>query len=382
MNSEALFQQAMQFYAQQNNAAATQALEQSAQMGHPMATLYLAEQYFRVDPQRAFEFLQRQWERGVKGTLHRLVTLRAFFTEESLTREDFEFLYAEAQQGHVESALILLDFTQLHPNSGVFKQLIQQFAPGLLADLGVKVQSLQESSSLSKEDKEQLFDFALSHWQQLGVNTPIISMKACGIRLFQGVYSELACNYIKLRLQPHLKPSLVHDPVTGKGIQNDVRTSYIVHVTPEHLDWFALQLDMILEKLTGISRARGESMNLLRYENGQQYKPHYDAIVGQGPHFEQILADGGQRMRTAITYLSKGYIGGETQFPRLGMQVNATIGDVLVFDNLDESGNVDRDSYHAGAPVTEGTKWILTKWIRESATHYGSVVYPKKVNSL
>ncbi|WP_164078298.1 prolyl hydroxylase family protein [Alteromonas facilis] len=381
MNADSLFQQAMQYFAQQNNEAATGVLQQAAELGHSMATLYLAEQYFRVDPAKAFSFLQSQWEKGVKGTLHRLVTLKAFFTDEGLTSEDFSYLYQEARLGHVESALVLLDLTKHDGKHVVFSRLIQQYAPGLLADLGQKVPDLSVKCETQSNVLTRLFDVALKEWHSLTDFKATLIIKKASIRYYRDVFSPLACEYFKLRLGPLMKPSLVHDPITGKGIQNDVRTSYIVHVVPEHLDWFALQLDMMLEKLTGVPRCRGESMNLLRYENGQQYKPHYDAIVGDGPHFEQILSDGGQRMRTAITYLSDGYSGGQTEFPRLGISVNATIGDVLVFDNLDENGTLVRDSYHAGAPVTEGTKWILTKWIRESATQYGRVVYPKQVNN-
>lgn len=381
MTSEALFQQAMQHYSAQNNAAAIEALTRSAALGHPMATLYLAEQYFRQNHQQAFQFLLQQWEKGVPGTLHRLVTLKAFFTNDGILVDDLHLLHKEAINGHAESLLVLMHLTLNHPDHTYYAFKLKLVTPQLLEDLGFTV-SIGENDikAFDQTRIDNLLSFAMQTWKKHADFEPCLSISKCGIAYYKNVFSSLACRYYRLRLAPHLKPSMVHDPVTGKGIQNDVRTSDIVHVMPEYLDWFGLELDLIIEKLTGISRARGESMNLLRYKNGQEYKPHYDAIVGQGLQFDTILKNGGQRIKTAITYLSDGYQGGETLFPKLGTKIKANIGDVLVFNNLDEDGNVLRDSYHAGLPVTEGTKWILTKWIRESATNYGNVVYPKKVN--
>lgn len=381
MDSERLFQQAMHFFSQQNTTAAINALRQSAAAGHSMATLYLAEQYFRQSPQDAFTFLKQQWQNGVKGTLHRLVTLKAFFTDDSVNAEDFALLHQEAKAGHVESQLILINLSLELEHGDYFKALLLRASPALFNDLGLSSSGVYENG-VNESDLTSLIQGVAHRFNALSKVEPSLVLSKCGILQYRNVVSPLVCEYFRLRLKGFLKPSMVHDPVTGKGIQNSVRTSYIVHVTPEHLDWFSLELDMIIETLTGVSRARGESMNLLRYENGQEYKPHYDAIVGQGEQFDNILRDGGQRIKTAITYLSGDYQGGETAFPKLQLTIKAGIGDILIFDNLDEDGNVLLDSYHAGTPVTEGTKWILTKWIRESATNYGNVVYPKKVNLL
>ncbi|MCW8109010.1 2OG-Fe(II) oxygenase [Alteromonas ponticola] len=379
MNGEAFFQQALQHFSRQNIPAANQALTQAAQFGHSMATLYLAEQYFRQRPDDAYQFLQQRWNAGVKGTLHRLVTLKAFFDEPDLTVADFKLLHSEAIAGHAESILILLNLSDGHKDQVFYAALLQRFAPRLLHDL-----ALHDLTNQVKEYAEQnadiddLLEYVCRSWFARTHHEPVLTVEKIGIKLYRKVISQLCCNYITLRLQPHLQPSMVHDPVTGKGIKNDIRTSDIVPITPDHLDWFCLEIDMILESLTGISRKRGESMNLLRYKNHQEYKPHYDAIVGQGPEFDKILSDGGQRVKTAITYLSDNYTGGETEFPKLGIRVKGNVGDVLIFDNWTRDGATLRDSYHSGRPVTQGTKWILTKWLRESSTHYGGMVYPMK----
>jgi prolyl 4-hydroxylase len=168
---------------------------------------------------------------------------------------------------------------------------------------------------------------------------------------------------------------MVHDPITGKGTFDKTRTSSVVQLTPELLDWFSLQIDLQLQGLSKVSRIQGEPLNLLQYTEGQEYKPHYDAIVGGGAVYEAMLADGGQRIKTALCYLSDDYSGGETIFPKLKLKLKGGKGDVIFFNNLTEDGNVQRLSYHASSPIIFGQKWILNKWMRGAPTSYGNHVY-------
>ena len=54
----------------------------------------------------------------------------------------------------------------------------------------------------------------------------------------------------------------------------------------------------------------GEPIQILRYENGQQYVPHFDFF--QDP---VNVAAGGHRIATVLMYLSNVERGGETVFP-------------------------------------------------------------------
>lgn len=62
--------------------------------------------------------------------------------------------------------------------------------------------------------------------------------------------------------------------------------------------------------------------------------------------------------------LKDGFSGGETTFSRLGASWRGRAGDAVFFRNTDEEENPYKDSLHAGAPVTQGEKWILTLWFR------------------
>lgn len=58
------------------------------------------------------------------------------------------------------------------------------------------------------------------------------------------------------------------------------------------------------------SSDNGEDMQVLRYEPGQKYDPHYDYFVDK-----VNIARGGHRIATVLMYLSDVVKGGETVFP-------------------------------------------------------------------
>ena len=70
---------------------------------------------------------------------------------------------------------------------------------------------------------------------------------------------------------------------------------------------------------------------------------------------------------TVLVYLNDDYDGGATVFPESGLSVKGKRGDVLVFRNLDSAGRPDPATRHAGTPVTRGTKWLSSCWIRQRA---------------
>lgn len=55
----------------------------------------------------------------------------------------------------------------------------------------------------------------------------------------------------------------------------------------------------------------GEDIQVLRYEPGQKYEPHYDYFADK-----VNIARGGHRVATVLMYLTDVAKGGETVFPR------------------------------------------------------------------
>jgi prolyl 4-hydroxylase len=156
------------------------------------------------------------------------------------------------------------------------------------------------------------------------------------------------------RGEPLLKPSLVDDPLTGRGKPDPIRTSHGAGFVPHDEDLVIQRINRRLAIASGTDVRQGEALYVMRYQPGQEYRLHHDALAGLKV----------QRAWTAIAYLNEDYEGGATDFPDLGLSVRAEPGDALIFQNIDAEGRPHPLMRHAGQPVTRGAKWIATRWIR------------------
>lgn len=186
--------------------------------------------------------------------------------------------------------------------------------------------------------------------------------------LHRGWLPLLACRLLVAGAVAELQPSLTYDPVSGRQMAHPVRTSYSMTFMPWLLDPSIATIQRLLAAHCNIQPHQCEVLGLLRYHPGQAYQLHYDAFAQDSPGAQQGLQDGGQRTRTALIYLNEDYTGGETRMEHLNIEVKGGTGDLLVFDNVDAQGRQHRDSLHAGKPVEDGTKWLLSQWYRERGT--------------
>jgi prolyl 4-hydroxylase len=69
-------------------------------------------------------------------------------------------------------------------------------------------------------------------------------------------------------------------------------------------------------------------------------------------------------MSTLIVYLNDVPQGGATAFPEIGLSVTPRRGNAVYFEYSNSRQQLDGKSLHAGAPVIEGEKWAMTKWMR------------------
>ncbi len=172
---------------------------------------------------------------------------------------------------------------------------------------------------------------------------------------YPALLSSAECNHIAQTTADLLAPSLVVDPSSGKQIANPIRTSDAAIIGPLRED---LAIRAINQRIAAVSETaidQGEALTVLRYQAGQQYRPHLDAIAKTR----------NERIKTVIVYLNEGFVGGETVFPAYGLEIKPKRGDAIVFLNTLASGAIDQRSRHSGEPVTAGAKWIATRWIRE-----------------
>lgn len=171
------------------------------------------------------------------------------------------------------------------------------------------------------------------------------------------------CRLLIAAAQPALRASQTVDPDTGLPIRIPIRTSSDASIDPivEDLALRLVQLRMCAA--AGIDLPHAEHLTVLRYEPGQQYRPHRDYVPPGAVERDRPLA--GNRARTICVYLNDVEAGGETEFPVAGVRVAPKAGRAVVFDNLLPNGQPDVDSLHAGLPVERGEKWLATLWIRQ-----------------
>ena len=107
----------------------------------------------------------------------------------------------------------------------------------------------------------------------------------------------------------------------------------------------------------------GEGLQVLRYQPGAEYLPHYDYFDPEHPGTPAILKRGGQRVATIVIYLNTPAGGGATIFPDVRLAVSPIKGNAVFF-SYDRPHPMTM-SLHGGAPVKAGEKWVATKWLRE-----------------
>jgi len=185
------------------------------------------------------------------------------------------------------------------------------------------------------------------------------------IATFPGFLSKDEADYVVAMAARHVVPSQIMDPVSGKEITDPYRSSSDMRFWHTFQDLVIYSINKRISNITGEAMNHQEMLGVLRYEPGQQYKPHGDFILpdiqGRNPEVDRS----GQRIKTFLIYLNDDFIGGETEFFDIKIKAKGAKGEGLVFHNVDKDGNPDLRTIHAGCPVTDGIKWLSTIWIRD-----------------
>ncbi|KAI3914030.1 hypothetical protein MKW98_010842 [Papaver atlanticum] len=185
------------------------------------------------------------------------------------------------------------------------------------------------------------------------------------------------CDYLISLGEPRMKKSTVIDVKTGGSTASKVRTSSGMFMK-RGVNEVVRDIEERIADFTHIPVEHGEGLQILHYEVGQKYEPHYD-------YFEDEFntkKHGGQRIATLLMYLSDVEEGGETVFPKAkgnvsyppwndesvecgkkGLAVKPKKGDALLFWSLKPDATKDFSSLHGGCPVIRGNKWSSTKWM-------------------
>ena len=171
------------------------------------------------------------------------------------------------------------------------------------------------------------------------------------------------CAFLMSAAAPLLEPNVVVDPRSGQLVPHPIRTSHGAAFPLANENPAIHALNRRIAAASGTDVRCGEPLQVLRYEGGEQYRPHLDALPGVAPAQQRVL--------TFLVYLNEGYEGGETDFPRLGVRFKGRAGDALMFRNASADGRPDERMIHAGLPVGLGVKHLASRWIRAAPLVYG-----------
>eukprot|EP01024_Parvocaulis_polyphysoides_P046983 TRINITY_DN44528_c1_g2_i2.p1 TRINITY_DN44528_c1_g2~~TRINITY_DN44528_c1_g2_i2.p1 ORF type:complete len:513 (-),score=80.66 TRINITY_DN44528_c1_g2_i2:956-2347(-) len=252
-------------------------------------------------------------------------------------------------------------------------------------------------------------------------NAEVVSWQSPHAIILRQVLTQEECKYLMDLAGPALTRSKVVAQADKQTSQ--ARTSFGAFLNGQYRDQKVEEIEHRIHDLLKIPYEFGESLYVLRYQNEQKYDPHMDycARAGQvareecqkflkragGPECgeEKGGATCGDRLVTAIVYLSKATKGGETIFPKANgqtysdpiqachndnsLKVAPNAGDIIMFWNYvpkvsdeealryprtgsyevgdtDTEAVPDPSAVHGACPVEEGEKWVVTRWIRSA----------------
>ncbi len=181
------------------------------------------------------------------------------------------------------------------------------------------------------------------------------------VRVMDDFLTDAECDYIVNLSKSKFQQSklMAETNVHGYG-----RNSFSaeLHVFPN--DKVLNEIRSKAAKLIGMPEDHFEFFQCLYYDPGQEYQAHYDTFDESSERGKKVVHEKGQRKYTILAYLNDDFEGGGTYFPNLDLMVQPKKRRIVVFDNLDEKGQVLKASFHAGLPVTKGRKYAVNIWVR------------------
>ncbi|KAL9289280.1 putative prolyl 4-hydroxylase 11 [Arabidopsis thaliana] len=145
------------------------------------------------------------------------------------------------------------------------------------------------------------------------------------------------CDHLISLAKPSMARSKVRNALTGLGEESSSRTSSGTFIRSGH-DKIVKEIEKRISEFTFIPQENGETLQVINYEVGQKFEPHFDGF---------------QRIATVLMYLSDVDKGGETVFPeakgiksKKGVSVRPKKGDALLFWSMRPDGSRDPSSKH------------------------------------
>eukprot|EP00968_Pinguiococcus_pyrenoidosus_P020685 scaffold2506_cov236-Pinguiococcus_pyrenoidosus.AAC.15 len=207
--------------------------------------------------------------------------------------------------------------------------------------------------------------------QILSASPPVVYMK--------GFASDAECAAIlreaARRFQGWSESSVISDDGNARHVvERETRTSSTMWIKSSEDAACQRVLDKLAKKAAEAAElpvGNSENWQLARYQVGQQFRLHTDTVED----FNDLLPGG--RITTLILYLNEDFVGGHTDFPKLGLSVEPERGAALLFTNavlpVQEPFGMITESRaaHCGNEVLEGEKFIVSRWFHPVSYPHG-----------
>lgn len=235
-----------------------------------------------------------------------------------------------------------------------------------LAMQGVFVGESPDPRILQRSPPETVqADHADDHFVDGGDLSPrkVMSLGSLDVILYEDFITPEEADHIIQAATPRLQRSMVVGPEMS-NIEVPIRTSDGMFMEVGE-DEVVRAVERRIAAVTRIPVNHGEGLQVLRYRGAQEYRPHFDFFEPDSVESARKIEVAGNRVGTLIVYLNEVERGGATYFPQLKLAIHPKRYSALWFGYLGADGVPDMRSEHAGMPVLEGEKWIMTKWLRQ-----------------
>ncbi|RKP47889.1 2OG-Fe(II) oxygenase [Cohnella endophytica] len=177
------------------------------------------------------------------------------------------------------------------------------------------------------------------------------------ILILENVLSSVECD----ALVDLAKNRLERAKIGKSHVVSEIRTSSSMFFE-ESENELIQKIETRVSDLMNIPISHAEPLQILHYNVGDQYQPHFDYFTSAN-----VVNN---RISTLVMYLNDVEAGGETHFPSLRLSVTPKKGSAVYFEYFYSDHLLNEHTLHAGNPVVVGEKWVATQWMRRQRHRY------------
>ena len=225
------------------------------------------------------------------------------------------------------------------------------------------------ADEIPREGREPL------EWRGVGKQVDLVAWRAAParrplweaprVRMAEAFVSPAVCDWLRGRASGRMRPALMYHADVKAEVVDPHRTCSDYQFDLINTDLVLLLVRERIAALTKLPTIAMEPPRVFHYALGEKIKPHFDrcndGVEGYGVDTGYL----GDRIVTFLLYLNDDFEGGELEFPKTGFRCRGAKGDAVYFSHVDQTGEPDPLSLHAGLEIIRGEKWVLSQWIHD-----------------